>query len=136
MGQARHLHRYVGAALVVAVVVHVVGLWVYSPPDVIDALTFTSPTPFSPFGVIAMWAVFGAALLAALRQRIAPRLWRLGHTGCVVLVALGTVLHAQLIQGTMGIYSKAALSLMILAALAKTLSDLRVWRLLRRRRRV
>ena len=28
-----------------------------SPPDVIDALTFASPTPFSVWGVIAMWAV-------------------------------------------------------------------------------
>jgi hypothetical protein len=43
------------------VVGHVGGLWVTSPPDVIDALTFSSPTPFSAWGVIAMWALFGAA---------------------------------------------------------------------------
>jgi len=36
----------------------------------IDALLFTSPTPFSPFGVIAMWAIFAVALLAALRRRL------------------------------------------------------------------
>ena len=30
------------------------------------ALLFVSPTPFSAWGVIAMWAVFTAALLAAL----------------------------------------------------------------------
>src|SRR3954453_21209849 len=41
-------HYWIGGALVVAVVIHVVGLWISSPPDMIDALTFTSPTPFSP----------------------------------------------------------------------------------------
>ncbi|MEM1307243.1 MAG: ferric reductase, partial [Pseudomonadota bacterium] len=43
--QARHVHRWVGALLVAAVVVHVAGLWVASPPDVVDALLFRSPTP-------------------------------------------------------------------------------------------
>jgi hypothetical protein len=47
--------------LVVAVVVHVGGLWITSPPDMIDALLLTSPTPFSAFGVIAMWAIFAVA---------------------------------------------------------------------------
>jgi hypothetical protein len=32
----------------------------------LDALTFASPTPFSPVGVIAMWAIFAVVLLAAL----------------------------------------------------------------------
>ena len=32
--------------------------------------SFASPTPFSPFGVIAMWAIFAVALLAALRRRL------------------------------------------------------------------
>ena len=34
--------------MAVAVVIHVAGLWITSPPDMIDALLFTSPTPFSP----------------------------------------------------------------------------------------
>ncbi len=59
--RARAMHRWIGSFLVVAVIVHVIGLWITSPPDVIDALTFTSPTPFSAWGVIAMWAVFAAA---------------------------------------------------------------------------
>ena len=47
----------------------------------IDALIFTSPTPFSPFGVIAMWAIFAVALLAAFRRRLGlrPRTWRIAH---------------------------------------------------------
>ncbi len=66
----RRVHHWIGGALVVAVVIHVGGLWITSPPDMIDALLFTSPTPFSPFGVIAMWAIFAVALLAAFRRRL------------------------------------------------------------------
>src|SRR3954469_3647282 len=77
--RGRRAHRWIGAALVVAVVVHVAGLWITSPPDMIDALLFASPTPFSPFGVIAMWAIFAVALLAALRRRLRLRTWRIAH---------------------------------------------------------
>src|SRR6195952_4865726 len=63
--RGRRAHRWIGGALVVAVAVHVAGLWITSPPDMIDALLFASPTPFSPFGVIAMWAIFAVALFAA-----------------------------------------------------------------------
>src|SRR4029453_19255983 len=71
--RGRRTHHWIGGALVVAVVVHVGGLWITSPPDMIDALTFTSPTPFSPFGVIAMWAIFAVAMIAALRRRLGLR---------------------------------------------------------------
>src|ERR1700722_71350 len=50
--RGRRVHHWIGGALVVAVVIHVGGLWISSPPDMIDALLFVSPTPFSPFGVI------------------------------------------------------------------------------------
>ena len=50
--RSRRAHYWIGRALAVAIVVHVGGLWITSPPDMIDALLFTSPTPFSPFGVI------------------------------------------------------------------------------------
>ena len=52
------------AVLVIAVVLHVAGLWVTSPPDVIDALLFVAPTPFSNWGIIAMWALFATGLRA------------------------------------------------------------------------
>ena len=133
----RHLHRLVGTLLVVMVVVHVAGLWITSPPDVVDALTFTSPTPFSAWGVIAMWMVFLAALLAILRRRWPWRLrsWRLAHTGAVLLVVAGTVVHALLIQGTMETVSKSLLCLLVLIALAKVIADRRVWTSGMRRRR-
>lgn len=123
--RARYVHRAVGATLVVAVVVHVLALWVTSPPDVVDALLFTSPTPFSAWGVIAMWAVFAAATLAALRRalRLRPRTWRLLHTGFAAVIVAGSVVHALLIEGTMGTVSKVVLCALALAATVKVVSD-------------
>lgn len=115
---SRRLHRLIGAALVVAVVIHVAGLWITSPWDVIDALLFRSPTPFSVWGVLAMWGLFAAALLVLRRRRVRPRLWRRLHTALAGLVVVGTVTHAMLIVGTMETLSKSALCGMVLAAAA------------------
>ncbi|MBL8589799.1 MAG: ferric reductase-like transmembrane domain-containing protein [Methylobacteriaceae bacterium] len=134
--RGRRVHRLVGLTLVAAIVAHVAGLWLTSPPDVIDALLFDSPTPFSVWGVLAMWAAFAAALLALLREpmRLGPRLWRLGHTGLALVVVAGSVAHALLIEGAMETISKAALCALVVAATATAVFDLRAWALLRRRR--
>ncbi|MBA2403036.1 MAG: ferric reductase-like transmembrane domain-containing protein [Bradyrhizobium sp.] len=129
----RRVHHWTGGALVVAVVIHVAGLWITSPPDMIDALTFTSPTPFSPFGVIAMWAIFTVALLAALRRRLGLRTWRIAHMLLAIVIVTGSVVHGMLIEGTMETVTKAALCALVLAATIKVMADLRVWRLARRR---
>jgi len=128
----RRVHHWTGAALVAAVVVHVAGLWITSPPDMIDALTFTSPTPFSPFGVIAMWAIFPVALLAALRRRLRLRTWRIAHMLLAIVIVAASVVHGILIEGTMETVTKAALCALVLAATIKVMADLRVWRLARR----
>src|SRR6185436_16502678 len=116
-------------ALLLAVVIHVGGLWITSPPDMIDALTFTSPTPFSPFGVIAMWAIFAVALLATLRRRLGlgPRAWRNVHLSLAVVIVVGGVVHAMLVEGTMETVTKAVLCALVLAAAIKVMAD-RVWR--------
>ena len=126
----RHVHHWIGGALVMAVVIHVGGLWITSPPDMMDALTFTSPTPFSPFGVIAMWAIFAVALLAALRRRLGlrPRTWRIAHMLLAIVIVAGSVVHGMLIEGTMETVSKAALCALVLAATVKVMVGLRVWR--------
>ena len=124
----RRVHHWIGGALVVAVVIHVGGLWITSPPDMIDALLFSSPTPFSPFGVIAMWAIFAVALLATFRRRLRPRTWRIAHTLLAIVIVAGSAVHAILIEGTMETVSKAALSALVLAAAIKVIADLRVWR--------
>ncbi|SNT28579.1 ferric reductase-like transmembrane domain-containing protein [Tropicimonas sediminicola] len=124
--RSRRLHRLVGGALVATVVIHVAGLWITSPPDVIDALLFRSPTPFSVWGVTAMWAMFAAALLAAFRRRLLRwKTWRFAHAALATVTVLGSVIHAMLIEGTMEWVTKAALCALVLAATARTLADLR-----------
>jgi predicted ferric reductase len=135
--RGRRLHGWIGAALVALIVLHVVGLWVTSPPDVVDALLFVSPTPFSAWGVVAMWALFASAALAAwrFRFRLAPRTWRLAHSLLAVVIVIGSVVHAWLVDGTMEPFSKAAFCLLVLLATAWVIRDRRVWALLRRTRR-
>ena len=126
--RGRRAHHWIGGALVVAIVIHVAGLWITSPPDMIDALLYASPTPFSPWGVIAMWAIFAVAVLAALRRRLGLRTWRIAHMSLAVVIVAGSVVHAMLIEGTMETVSKAALCALVLAAAIKVMVDLRVWR--------
>lgn len=125
----RRVHRWIGGLLVVAVVIHVSGLWFTSPPDVVDALLFASPTPFSAWGVIAMWAIFSAALWAAARRRLrlSPRLWRIGHTFLAIVIVVGSVVHCILVEGTMETLSKAVLCALVVAATMKVIVDMRVW---------
>lgn len=134
--RGRRLHAWVGGCIMAAVAVHVLGLWLTSPPDVVDALVFRSPTPFSAWGVVAMWAVFTSALLAALRRRLRlrPMVWRLCHLTLAAAVVVGGVVHAMMIEGTMGMASKAALCALVLAATVKVIFDVRPWIVLTRRR--
>ena len=112
----RRLHRWVGGGLVVAVIIHVAALWITSPPDVLDALMLASPTPFSIWGVIAMWAVFASAILAAFKKRLKlkPRSWRMGHTALAAVIIIGSVVHALLIEGTMEFISKVVLCVLVI----------------------
>ena len=75
-----------------------------------------------------MWAVFATALLAALRGRLRLRLvvWRLCHIALAAMIVVGSVVHALLIDGTMEILSKVALSALVVAAAAKVILDLRL----------
>lgn len=116
--RGRRVHRVIGVVLVAAVVVHVAGLWVTSPPDIEDALLLRAPTPFSVWGVAAMWALFAAALVAIFRSRLSPLTWRIVHTSLVSIVVLGGVIHAMLIEGTMEPTSKAVLCGLAIVATA------------------
>ena len=128
--QARRVHRWVGTALITAVIVHIVGLWITSPPDVVDALLFASPTPFSVWGVIAMWAILAVAAMVALRSRLGlrPRTWRIAHTLLVAVIVAGTVVHSLLIVGTMETVSKVVLCALAILATLKVIVDLQAWR--------
>ena len=126
--RGRRVHRIVGGLLLVAVILHVAGLWVTSPPDVVDALLFVSPTPFSAWGVIAMWAVIASGVFAALRRRmrVPPRVWRRFHTALAVVIVMGTVVHAVQIEGTMETVTKLGLCALVIAATIRTVVKLQV----------
>lgn len=134
-GATRRIHRWSGAALVLSIVIHVGALWITSPPDVVDALLFVSPTPFSDWGVIAMWAIFASALLGATRTRFRARLrtWRISHSALAGIIVIGSVVHTLLIDGTMETVTKYALCALVLAVTAKALFDFRAWAALKRR---
>ena len=130
--QSRRIHRVIGGILVMMIVIHVTGLWITSPPDVIDALLFSSPTPFSVWGVIAMWALFALTLTVLLRRRlrINPRMWRFIHTGFAVVIVPSSIIHALLIIGTMETTSKRVLCGFIIVITTKVIVDW--WRLPKR----
>ncbi len=124
--RSRKLHRFVGGALAGLVVVHVVGLWITSPPDVIDALLFASPTPFSVWGVVAMWCVFASAVLAALRSKFRLRMhvWKNIHKVLAAVTVVGTVVHALKIEGAMQSATKVMLCVLVLAVSAWVLTGM------------
>lgn len=117
------LHRWVGLLTLGAIIIHVLGLWITSPPDIIDALLFVSPTPFAFWGVIAMWCLIATACLAMFRRklRLNARTWRLIHKTLAVVIVIGSVAHAMLIDGTMETISKSLLCLLVVAATAALL---------------
>lgn len=123
--RTRRVHIWVGGVLVVAIIVHVAGLWITSPPDMLDALLFRSPTLFSPFGVVAMWAIFAVAALALFRRRLGLRAWRITHLTLASVIVGGSVVHGMLIEGTMETISKAALCALVIAATLKAVADFR-----------
>lgn len=135
--QARRVHQWTGALLVTAVVIHVAGLWITSPPDVIDALLFASPTPFATWGVIAMWAIFAVAIMVTLRRRLGlrPRTWRIAHTLLAAVIVAATAVHSIFIEGTMETVSKVALCVLIVAATLMVIAEKRVWQAKARRAR-
>jgi predicted ferric reductase len=121
--RSKQVHRLIGALLCIAVLIHVAGLWITSPPDVVDAMLFRSPTAFSMWGVIAMWAVFVSGILAIMRKRLHlhPRIWRRTHLSLAVVIVLATVIHAMLIDGAMETLSKAVLCVLVIAAMSQVI---------------
>lgn len=135
--RARRWHRWLGAGLIACVAAHVIGLYVTSPPDTMDALLLVSPTPFSIYGVVGMWTLVITGLLVAFRRRLRmhPARWRIIHNGLAVVVVVCSVVHALLIEGTMGAVTKWALCLGVLAAAGFVIGHLRIIKPMRKARR-
>ncbi|SDN02982.1 hypothetical protein SAMN05216328_11733 [Ensifer sp. YR511] len=98
-------------------VAHVGGLWLYSPEDVTDALLLRAPTPFSFWGVIGLGGLVVGALTGAARRRVPAALWTATHFVVASIATTSAAIHAWMIEGAMGPWSKALLCVAIVACL-------------------
>ncbi|WP_422049962.1 ferric reductase-like transmembrane domain-containing protein [Shimia sp.] len=132
---ARLWHRATGSLILIAVAVHIGGLYLTSPPDALDALLLVAPTPFSVYGAIAFYGLIITALLVTLRQRLPLRFlhWSILHNTLALIIVISTVVHALLIEGTMGTVSKWLTCIAVLAITLWVLWDVRIRRPRRRR---
>ena len=125
--QARRWHRWTGSALAIALALHIIGLYLTSPPDMIDALLLVAPTLYSIFGVIGMWALILIVMLVLARARMGWRItrWRIVHNTLAVVVVVASVTHALMIEGAMGALSKLILCLGVVVAMTVVTVQLR-----------
>lgn len=119
--QTRRLHRIVGTSVLILAIMHVAGLYLTSPPDVIDALLLRAPTLFSVFGVVAMWGIILTVLIAKLRRTLPANIWRATHRTLSTLVIFATLIHALQIQGMMEPITKWIISIAVLLSIGFTL---------------
>jgi predicted ferric reductase len=117
VAQARLWHRWVGTGIAIGVALHVGGLYLISPSDALDALLLVAPTPFSIYGVIGMRSVVFTIILVVLRSRMGfgYNAWRIIHNGLSAIVVVTSVVHALMIEGTMGSLSKQILCFFVVA---------------------
>lgn len=138
LARARKWHHWVGIAIILCVAGHIGGLYLTSPPDTLDALLLVAATPFSVYGVVAMWGILLTAILVLLRRKLgigyAP--WRMIHNALALVVVIATVIHAVQIEGAMGTISKWTLSIAVLLMTLATVFHLRVIRPISSRRKM
>jgi predicted ferric reductase len=122
----RRWHRWIGTVVVLLVLLHVAGLYVTSPEDIADALLLVSPTPFAVHGVMALVGIILAACLACFRTRLSRGIWQIVHTMLAVIVVIGSIVHAILIEGVMGETSKLVLCIFLSIATAAAVRKIAV----------
>ncbi len=127
---SRLWHRATGSLILIAVVVHILGLYLTSPPDALDALMLVAPTPFSLYGAVALYGLVITGLLVTLRRHLPLRVlhWSILHNVLAFVVVISTVMHALLIEGTMGTISKWLTCIAVLAVTVWVLWDVRLRR--------
>lgn len=126
LSRERRWHRWLGVVLLAAVALHIIGLYLASPDDMLDALLLVAPTPFSLYGVIALIAVFLTGLSAAVRPRFRSAMhhWNRLHWTLTAIVVGATVVHAWMIEGTMQSLSKTITCVSVVLATVAALWSL------------
>jgi heme/copper-type cytochrome/quinol oxidase subunit 4 len=62
-----------------------------------------------------------------LRLHLRPRTWQRVRLGLAVVIVLGTVIHAMLIDGAMGTLSKTALCALVVVATSQVMLKLNLF---------
>ncbi len=103
-------HRILGISITGLVIAHILGLYLYSPDDIEDALVLAAPT-YSRLGVLSAGCLLLSMGLALARSRLplAPVDWQILHSVLAVAVVGTAVAHALLLQGTLDGFAEGLL---------------------------
>jgi predicted ferric reductase len=103
-------HRILGISVTGLVLAHVVGLYLYSPDDIGDALVLAAPT-YSRLGMLSLGCLLLTVALALVRHRLPLTLsdWQILHSVLAVAVVGTAVAHALLLQGTLDGFAEGLL---------------------------
>ena len=120
------MHRLLGLGVAGLVVAHVVGLALYSPDDVRDALLLAVPT-HTRLGVLSAWTVLLSVGLALARRRLGLTYsdWQVLHAALAVAIVGTAVGHTLMVRGTLD----GPLELLVCAAAVLATSAAAVYRL-------
>lgn len=103
-------HRILGMTVTGLVIAHVLGLYLYSPDDIGDALVLAAPT-YSRLGVLSAGCLLLSVTMATARSKLplAPADWQILHHVLAVAIVGTGVAHAILLQGTLDGFAEGLL---------------------------
>lgn len=110
VGQHLGWHRILGISITGLVLAHIIGLYLYSPDDIGDALILAAPT-YSRLGVLSFWCLLLSVMLAFARHklRLADADWRTLHSALAAAIVGTAVAHTLLLQGTLDGFAEGLL---------------------------
>ncbi|MBE9138248.1 ferric reductase-like transmembrane domain-containing protein [Nodosilinea sp. LEGE 07088] len=112
-------HRILGISVTGLVIAHIVGLYLYSPDDIGDALILAAPT-YSRLGVLSFWCLLLSMILAFARHKLQLVYsdWQILHSVLAVAIVGTAVAHAMLLQGTLDGFAEGLLCGSVMVAVS------------------
>jgi predicted ferric reductase len=103
-------HRILGISVTGLVFAHILGLYLYSPDDIGDALVLAAPT-YSRLGMLSLGCLVLTVALALMRHRLPLTLsdWQIFHSVLAMAVVGTAVAHVLLLQGTLDGFAEGLL---------------------------